>query len=207
MQQARRLTIYCDESGGVGAGVVVIAAIALPGSMADDLLTRVRDVIGLRGELKGSRIALPERAFVVELLMRCGARAIVAQAQTRDLAATSATGKPPSDLAIYAHLLETVVDAWLPETGGCVELVIDDGRYDARLNSMLRDDVQRSLGQWGKASLADSRRSSGVQFADVLANSFFQMATGSQRADRLETLMAPFLGNGAIKRIDVKRID
>lgn len=201
------MTIYCDESGGVGAGVIVIAAVSLPGSLADDLLTRVRDVIGWRGELKGSRINMAERAFVVELLVRSGARGIIVQAKTSDLAAASSTGKPPSDIAIYAHLLETVVDAWLPETGGCVELVIDDGRYDERLNSLLRDDVQRALGQWGKASLADSRRSAGVQFADVLANSFFQIATGSQRMAGLETLMAPFLGNGAIRRIDIKRID
>lgn len=201
------MTIYCDESGGAGAGVIVIAAVALPGSLADELLDRVRKVIGLRGELKGSRINMAERAFVVELLVRCGARTIVVQALTRELAASASDGKPPSDLAIYAHLLERVVDAWLPETGGCVELVIDDGRYDERLNAMLRNDVQRALGQWGKASLADSRRSAGVQFADVLANSFFQIATGSQRSPALETLMAPFLGNGAIRRIDIKRID
>ncbi|QJQ31185.1 DUF3800 domain-containing protein [Sphingomonas lacunae] len=201
------MTIYCDESGGVGAGVIVVAAISLPGTMADELLTRIRDVIGLRGELKGSRITMAERAFVIELLARTGARTIVVQALTRDLAAAAASGKPPSDLAIYAHLLEHVVDAWLPETGGCVELVIDDGRYDARLNSMVRDDVQRALGQWGKASLADSRRSAGVQFADVLANSFFQMATGSDRAPRLETLMAPFLENGAIRHLTIKAIN
>lgn len=200
------MTIYCDESGGAGAGVIVIAAVSLPGSLADDLLHRVRGVIGLRGELKGSRISMAERAFVVELLARSGARAIVVQALTRDLAAHTPDGRPPTDLQIYAALLERVVDAWLPETGGCVELIIDDGRYDERLNSMLRDDVQRSLGQWGKASLADSRRSAGVQFADVLANSFFQMATGSQRSQALETLMAPFLENGAIRRIDIKSI-
>ena len=200
------MTIYCDESGGAGAGVIVIAAVSLPGSLADDLLHRVRGVISLRGELKGSRISMAERAFVVELLARSGARAIVVQALTRDLAAHTPDGRPPTDLQIYAALLEHVVDAWLPETGGCVELIIDDGRYDERLNSMLRDDVQRSLGQWGKASLADSRRSAGVQFADVLANSFFQMATGSQRSQALETLMAPFLENGAIRRIDIKSI-
>ncbi len=203
----QRLTIYCDESGGVGAGVIVVAAVSMPTGLADELLDRVREVIGLRGELKGSRIAMAERAFVIELLARCGVRTIVVQALTRDLAATSSSGKPPGDLAIYAHLLEHVVDAWLPETGGCVDLVIDDGRYDARLNSMVRDDVQRALGQWGKASLADSRRSAGVQFADVLANSFFQIATGSERSKRLETLMAPFLENGAIRRFTIKSIN
>ena len=201
------MTIYCDESGGVGAGVIVIAAVSLPGTLADDLLIRVRNVIGLRGELKGSRINMAERAFVIELLARSGAKVIVTQALTHDLAASTADSRPPPDLTIYARLLETVVDAWLPVTGGCVDLVIDDGRYDARLNAMLRADVQRSLGQWGKASLADSRRSAGVQFADVLANSFFQIATKSQRSQNLEALLGPFLDDGSVRRIDVKRLD
>lgn len=201
------MTIYCDESGGVGAGVIVIAAVFLPGTLADDLLSRVRSVINLRGELKGSRINMAERAFVIEMLARSGVKVIVTQSLTRDLAASTADGRPPNDLNIYARLLETVVDAWLPVTGGCVDLVIDDGRYDARLNAMLRADVQRSLGQWGKASLADSRRSAGVQFADVLANSFFQIATNSQRSQNLEALLGPFIDDGIIRQIDVKQLD
>jgi len=192
------MPVYCDESGGVGAGVIIMAAVSLPDGVADDLLDRLRAVLGLRGELKGSRIALPERAFVIEMMMRMGARALIVEAQTKDLASGPEHRIPP-DLRIYAGLLERVVDAWLPTTGGCVELIIDDGRYDARLNRLLRDDVQRALGQWGNASLADSRKSAGVQFADVLANSQFHIATHSNDKARIEALLAPFLADHSIR--------
>lgn len=183
-----------------------MAGVSLPAAAADAVLTRVRDVLGLRGELKGSRISLAERAFVVELVMRMGARAIVVSAKHHDI---NPAHQPPeqrlSDLAIYAMLLERLVDAWLPLTGGCVELIIDDGRYDPRITAHLRDDVQTHLGQWGKASLVDSHRSSGVQIADVIANSHFQIATGARFAHRVTALLAPFHQNGAIRHVTINQ--
>lgn len=199
------MPIYCDESGGVGAGVMTLAGVSLSEETADRLLAHYRAVTGLRGELKGSRIALAERAFLVELLMRMGGRVIVAGAFSARVAINEPDGKPPQDIRLYARLLETVVDAWLPASGGCVELVIDDGRYDDRLNTLLRDDVQKSLGQWGRASLADSKRVAGVQIADVIANSFFQIGSGANSAGRVEALLAPFRESGAIRLIEIDR--
>lgn len=199
------MPIYCDESGGVGAGVMTLAGVSLSDKAAEHLLDHYRAVTGLRGELKGSRIGLAERAFLVELLMRIGGRVIVAGAFTARVAANEPGGKPPQDIRLYARLLETVVDAWLPSSGGCVDLMIDDGRYDERLNTLLRDDVQKSLGQWGRASLADSKRIAGVQIADVIANSFFQIGSGANSAERVEALLAPFRESGAIRLIEIDR--
>ena len=201
------MAIYCDESGGVGAGVMTLASVNLPGDAADVVLERYRSVIGLRGELKGSRITLPERAFLIELLFAHGAHVVVAGAVIRTLVEGKPGTKPPQDIRLYARLLETVVDDWLPQTGGCVDLVIDDGRYDPVLNGMLRQDVQRSLGQWGKAELADSRRSPGVQIADVLANSFYQIGMRTERAHRVEALMQPFRDDGRLKLIEITSVD
>src|SRR3546814_18736035 len=58
---------------------------------------------------------------------------------------------------------------------------------------------QAGLGQWGRASLADSRRSDGVQIADVIANSLFNIAVGSQRAHRIQRLLDPMLASKAIR--------
>ncbi|MCU0728871.1 MAG: DUF3800 domain-containing protein [Sphingopyxis sp.] len=198
------MAIFCDESGGAGAGITLMAGVSLPAATADSALARIRHVLGLRGELKGSRISLAERAFVIELVMRMGARAIVVSARHSDInPAHIEPADRMSDLAIYAMLLEQLVDAWLPLTGGCAEFIIDDGRYDPRITGHLRDDVQTHLGQWGKASLVDSHRSAGVQIADVIANSHFQIATGARFAHRVEALLAPFHANGAIKHIVV----
>lgn len=194
------MPVYCDESGGIGSGIMVMASLSLDESAVTTLMARVREVLGLRsGELKGSRLSMGERGFVVEALMRAGARVLVAEAAVADLHRDA--GDPPvADIDLYARLLQHVADYWTVASGGCITMIIDDGRYDDRLNALLRDDVQRSLGQWGKVSLSDSRRSDGVQFADVIANSHFHIAVASGHAKRVETLLDPFWTSGQIRR-------
>ena len=196
------MKIYCDESGGVGAGVMTLAAVALDADAAEAVLARIRAVTGLLGELKGSRIDLATRGFCIETVMRLGGRAIIAVARVSDLP-HDAQGHAPEDMDVYAALIETAVGAWLPASGGCADVEIDDGRYDPRINGRLRGDVQAALGQWGRATLNDSRRSAGIQIADVLANSLFQMTTGGPRAARIDALLAPFVANGAVRVLPV----
>jgi len=200
------MPIYCDESGGVGAGVMTFAGVSLPDGAADGILSHYRAVTGLRGELKGSRTDLAERAFLLEMLFARGGRAVVAGAFTHRLIGPEPGARPPQDIRLYARLLETVVDAWLPQTGGCADLVIDDGRYDAGLNGLLRDDVQAALGQWGKAQLVDSHRCAGIQIADVLANSFYQIGIDNNRSSRIEALVQPFRDDGRLRFIEVTSI-
>jgi hypothetical protein len=196
------LKIYCDESGGVGAGVMTLAAVAIGADAADAVLTRLRDVTGLMGELKGSRIDMAMRAFCIETVMRAGAQAVVAVAKVSDLP-RDPDGRSPEDMDVYAALIETAVGAWLPASGGCAEVEIDDGRYDPRINGRLRGDVQATLGQWGRATLSDSRRSAGIQIADVIANSLFQIVTAGPRARRIEALLAPFIASGVVRVLPV----
>jgi hypothetical protein len=200
------VTIYCDESGGVGAGVMTLAAVSIDADAAAELLGRVRDVLGLGGELKGSRIEMGERAFVIELLMRLGGRAVVATADVRGLRARYG-GNLPEDITIYAALLDQAVQPWIGASGGCISIEIDDGRYDQRLNGLLRAEIQQSLGQWGRATLADSKRSAGVQIADVLANSFYQIGLNGPRARRIDALLQPFLADGRLRQVSVDQID
>jgi hypothetical protein len=109
-------------------------------------------------------------------------------------------GTLPSDLALYGALLNSAVGHWLPETGGvCTDVVIDDGRYDPTILSHVREEIQAGLGQWGRASLADSKRSDGVQIADVIANSLFNITVGSPRAYRIQRIIEPMLASKAIR--------
>ena len=151
------MTIYCDESGGLNTGVMTFSAVMLTPKAAADIHARFRSVTGLRGELKGSRISIVERAYLLELFDRAGGRAWVAVAE-RDKLAQNPGGTLPSDLALYGALLNSAVGHWLPETGGvCTDVVIDDGRYDPKILSHVREEIQAGLGQWGRASLADTR--------------------------------------------------
>ena len=193
------MTIYCDESGGLNAGAMTFAAVMMTPEIATAIHARFRAVTGLRGELKGSRISLTERAYLLELFDRAGGRAWVAVAK-RDRLAPSANGRLATDLALYTALLDLAVSKWLPETGGvCTDVVIDDGRYDPTILSGVRDAIQGGLAGWGQASLADSRRSDGVQIADVIANSLFNMETASPRAHRIGVIVEPLLTSRAIR--------
>lgn len=197
------MTIYCDESGGLNAGAMTFAAVMLTPQAAAEIHARFRAVTGLRGELKGSRISVVERAYLLELFDRAGGRAWVAVAK-RD---TLAHNPLPSDLSLYAALLDLAIGRWLPETGGvCTDVVIDEGRYDPAILAKVREDIQTGLGQWGRASLADSRRSDGVQIADVVANSLFNITVGSPRAHRIQQIIEPMLASKAIRVAELTQI-
>ncbi|WP_338425856.1 DUF3800 domain-containing protein [Sphingopyxis kveilinensis] len=197
------MTIYCDESGGLNAGAMTFAAVMLTPEVADGIHARFRSVTGMRGELKGSRLSLVERAYLLELFDRAGGRAWVAVAE-RERLAPSPAGTLPSDLNLYAALLDLAIGRWLPETGGvCTDVVIDDGRYDPIILGCVRAEIQAGLGQWGRASLADSHRSNGVQIADVIANSLFNIAVKSPRARRIRTIVEPMLASRAIRIADL----
>ncbi|WP_422061965.1 DUF3800 domain-containing protein [Sphingopyxis sp.] len=193
------MTIYCDESGGLNTGAMTFAAVMISPEAAAAVHARFRAVTGLRGELKGSRISLTERAYLLELFDRAGGRAWVAVAK-REKLVPPADGKPPTDLALYAALLDLAVSSWLPETGGvCTDVVIDDGRYDPLILGRVRATIQAGLAGWGRASLADSRRSDGVQIADVIANSLFNIKIGSPRAHRIGVIIEPLVASRAIR--------
>ena len=200
------MTIYCDESGGLNAGAMTFAAVMLTPEQATAIHLRFRAVTGLRGELKGSRISLTERAYLLELFDRAGGRAWVAVAKSADLTPTGG-GKGPSDLALYGALLDLAVSRWLPETGGvCTDVVIDDGRYDPAVLANVRDTIQAGLSGWGRASLADSRRSEGVQIADVVANSLYNVEVASPRARRIGIIIEPMLASRAIRVAELTQL-
>ena len=200
------MTIYCDESGGLNVGAMTFSAVMLTPQVATEIHERFRGVTGLRGELKGSRISIVERAYLLELFDRAGGRAWVAVA-SRDKLAQNPGGTLPSDLALYAGLLNLAIGRWLPETGGvCTDVVIDDGRYDPKILAHVREEIQEGLGQWGRASLADSRRSDGVQIADVIANSLFNITVGSQRAHRIQRILDPMLASKAVRIAELTKL-
>lgn len=185
-------SIYCDESGGLGAGAMTFAAVHISSDNAEKLLQRFRDITRHRGELKGSRIDIIERGLFFELLEKYDGTAHVGVIKSGNVsdAIRKAEG---SDLKVYNHLLHEVIDNLLPRTGGCGNVVIDEGRYDPQILENTRQDIANMLGNWGKAQLIDSKRSIGVQIADVIANSSYNIVTGSSKAERLSRIMAPMM--------------
>jgi Protein of unknown function (DUF3800) len=190
--------IYCDESGGVGRGVMTLAAVAISPSDADALLAAFRAETGLISELKGSRIDLDERAFFFDLLSQSKAKSTVGVAISA-LKPDIGDDRGKHDQKIYFALIEDVIASMLPEAAGCAAVTIDDGRYDAAMLSHVRADIASMLGPCGQAKLELSHRSAGLQIADVIANTFFNRALPGQRQGRMAHVAQPFLDNGSIR--------
>jgi hypothetical protein len=192
------MPIYCDESGGVGRGVMTLAALHIESADADALLARFREVTGWSGELKGSRIDLAERALIFALLKDTGARSTVGIALSA-LKPEQGEDRGDHEIAVYAKLLDDVIASMLPETGGCAQVIIDDGRYGPQTLALVRNDIATLVGPCGLASLELSHRSAGLQIADVIANTFFNRALVNDRQARMAAIAQPLLESGAVK--------
>lgn len=191
------MPIYCDESGGVGRGVMTLAALSIEADAADRVLTAFRHANGLTGELKGSRIDLAERALLFELLEREQWTATVGVALSA-LMPSPGEDRGDHDIEIYSALLSDVLGSVLSAVGGCTQVIIDDGRYGPATLKLVREDIAKLVGPWGLAKLELSHEASGLQLTDVIANSFFNRALVSARQGRLASMVAPFLESGQI---------
>lgn len=197
-QPEPELRIYCDESGGIGRGVMTLAAVAIEEDEAVRLLDRFRQVTGLASELKGSRIDLAERALFFQLFEDAEATATVGIAISA-LRPALGEDRGDHDRDVYMALVEDVLGAVLPESGGCLEVVMDDGRYDAPSQVKIRADIGRIIAPLGLASLGLSHNQAGLQIADVVANSFFNRALVSDRQARIAAMVQPLLDSGRIR--------
>jgi hypothetical protein len=184
------LPIYIDESGGLYAGAMTMAAVEIDADNAEKLLRRFRAVTGLRGELKGSRIDLVQRALFFELLERFHGRARICVAQS---ALLGSGADRPTDFEAYVALMKQLVEDWLPETGGCASFVVDEGRYSALVLEQVRLDIAAMLASFGTARMEDSSRCPGIQIADVIANSYYNLAIQSGRSHRIAAIVEPFV--------------
>lgn len=192
------MPIYCDESGGVGRGVMTLAAISIDVETADAVISRFRDITGSLGELKGSRIDLAERGLLFELLGRKNWAATVGIAISA-LTPESGQDRGAHDTEIYARLLNDTVTDLIDGAQDCVQVIIDDGRYGAETLALIRNDIADLIGSCSTASLGLSHRLSGLQIADVIANTFFNRAMVTERQGRMAAIVAPFLESGRIK--------
>ena len=192
------MPIYCDESGGVGRGVMTLAAVDIAADEADVLLTRFRAATGYLDEVKGSRIDLIRRGVFFDLFTDSDANATVGIAISA-LRPDQNADRGDHDIATYAALLNDVVGAMLPDALSCESVIIDDGRYGPETLYNVRDDIGRLVGPCGTARLELSHRLAGLQIADVIANSFFNRALVNDRQGRMAAVVAPLLENGRIK--------
>lgn len=192
------MPIYCDESGGVGRGVMTLAGLSIEAADAERTLARFREVTGLTGELKGSRIDLAERALLFEILDDADWSATVGIAISA-LVPEQGSDRGDHDVAIYVQLLEDVIGAMMPATDGCVSVFMDDGRYGPETLALVRKEIAAIIGPCSQAQLELSHRLPGLQIADVIANTFFNRAMVTDRQARMAAIVAPYLESGKVR--------
>lgn len=190
------MPIYCDESGGVSAGVMTLAAVHVSETDSEALLDRYRTVTGLHGELKGSRIDFTERGLFYELFDRYDARGIIATIDLRGHGRMDLV-PPDRDYAVYAELMARAVGAHLAGGEHHSTVIIDQGRYDDRMLELVRRGINALLLKEtgrpdGETRFADSRRCPGVQIADVVANTFYNALIGGHRGGWMDRIVEPF---------------
>jgi hypothetical protein len=191
------MPIYCDESGGIGRGVMTLAAVLIDEVEAEDMLLEFRAATGLTGELKGSRIDLAHRALVFNSLARSGAKAVVGIAISA-LKPVPGEDRGSHDIEIYAKLMNDTVDALVPGGGACISVVMDTGRYGDEILGKIRSEIAMLIGPWNGAHMVESHRLAGLQIADVIANTFFNRAMVTERQGRMAAIVQPFLNSGQI---------
>ena len=150
------------------------------------------------GELHGHQLDPRQRAVFLGLLAREAVSVVVACRRAEPLGGWAMSAMPEADL--YGHLLAEAC-AGLPGYGGADQLAVtpDGGRYPrARL-----DRVRTTLAATLKARHAgpvdvafrDSAAVAGLQVADVVANSAFQMIG---RGGPARELLVPLIGMGRL---------
>jgi hypothetical protein len=177
---------------------MTLAALSISAEAADNVVARFRQITGLKGELKGSRIDLTERALLFELLEPGDWHATVGIAISA-LKPEPGGDRGDHDIAIYSALLDDVIESMVEARPDCSDVIIDDGRYGMETLALVRNSVGRLVGPLGTASLAISHTLAGLQLADVIANSFFNRALVNNRQARMAAVVAPFLESGKIK--------
>ena len=177
---------------------MTLAALSIDQSAADAALSQFRHETGLRGELKGSRINLQERALLFNILNGAQWTATVGIAISA-LKPEPGEDRGDHDVEIYAALLDDVVGAIIADGGmGCGDVIIDDGRYGTETLALVRNAVGRLVGPLGTANLAVSHMEAGLQLADVIANTFFNRALPNDRQAQMAAIVAPHLESGRI---------
>lgn len=191
------MPIYCDESGGVGRGVMTLAAVLIEDDKAAGLLAQFRQVIGLNSELKGSRIDLAERALFFELFEQSGGQAVIGIALSA-LRPVAGADRGDHDIKIYARLMNETIGAILPLSGICASVIMDTGRYAETTLSLVRADIAGLIGPWNIAAMEQSHTLPGLQIADVIANTFFNRALVNERQGRMAAMVQPMMSAGQI---------
>ena len=200
-ERSSPLHVFLDESGGTSPAddIFLVAAVAIAPGDAVRLVKSFRKATRAVGELHGHQLDTRQRAIFLGLLARETASVVVACRRRDPLGGWAMSALPEADL--YGHLLAEAC-AGLPGYGGTDQLAVtpDGGRYPRARLDRVRAALAVSLAAHHAGPVdvdfRDSAAIAGLQVADILANSAFQMIG---RAGAAGELLAPLIDAGRLR--------
>lgn len=197
--------IFCDESGGTDPAnhVFLVAAIAIDPSVARRSIKALSKALRVRGEIKGHDLSLPQRSIFFDILGRCldVSMTVIVCGRADGVGAWAMAAL--DEAVVYGALVEEACSALRVPTDGRVSVTLDGGRYPKGKAEAVRRVLTEQIGiaRSGcrlNVSYADSATVSGIQVADIIANSVYQSLGRSAIAPHVMDLMRPLIDAGRL---------
>ena len=176
------MQIFCDESGGCDVAdkhTFLVSAIAIDTRDATNVLKKFRKITKAKGEIKGGLLQDSHRKTFFDILSEEieNSSVIVTSANSTDLGRWAI--KELGERSIYHKMLGEACASFDKKEASRVNIFPDSGRYSKHELSCIQKDLERKLGEvYGvpvSMSFHDSRSQDGIQLADIVANSVYQL--------------------------------
>lgn len=196
--------IYCDESGGIDSTnhSFLVSAVSISPHDAARFVKAFRKITGRKGEIKGGRLEKSERELFFS--------ALADGSDYQSVVVTCCNTKPLGKWAkktfherdIFAAMLAECCLEMPYECASSLNIISDGGRYPRNAMPSISGQVASCLSaerQWdAKISFADSRDHAGIQIADVIGNSVFQMLKSEPADFGNHDLCGPLVRSGRL---------
>lgn len=209
------MQVFCDESGGSDAAnsAFLVAAAAIQPADAARLVKSFRKATGFPGEIKGSKLSMAQRATFLGLLARQPDAASVVVACRRSAAVGGWAMGALTEAELYGHLLAEACVA-LPGLSAArhVSVTPDQLRYSKDRAEVVRTGLIGAIAIRHPAAkvavgFGNSAELAGLQVADAVANSVFQVLVPSPVSEAVKPMLAPLLARGSLTIRDVQLSD
>ncbi len=209
------MQVFCDESGGSDPAntAFLVAAVAIQPVDAARLVKSFRKATGCTGEIKGHDFTLAQRAIFLDLLARQpDTVSVVVICQRRDAVGGWAM-RALSEPELYGHLLTEACLA-LPGLDQLVRLAVtpDQPRYTKDRAGLVRGGLIQALTARHPvlevtAEFRDSAATAGLQVADAVVNTLFQLASPTPARDAVAPMLARLLAQSTLTVRNVQLVD
>ena len=199
-----QLHIFCDESGGMEADKhsFIVTAVSIAPHDATRLMKTFKKAIKAKDEPKGSLLSIPQRTIMFDLLAKEAEHSAVAVTCSKHTPFGKWVGGTFCERDVYAAMLAETCLKMPHDNPKIVNVVADSGRYSGKITPEVKEAVTSALAPhraWQmNIAFADSRQHPGIQIADIVGNTIYQLLQDGHNAILSSDLLHPLLNKGKL---------